>query len=335
MDYLFINDVESLASFNHAKNTFNVDLLSIIDHINSVRRNEGKIAELYKHYVLCGLEMKLNLPFEIEDPTDQEQFDKANFIFSQIIKNFAQYDFSEDEFLDDMENLFNHFEKLRLDKGTIYKVVRQCLYFDYDNVAISAYKKFIDIEILNTQQYNASLSKVDINFIETSFFRSMLLIEFDILKRQFDTEKEFKDRKIEIDLNSSLEEIERIFLAIRSVKKMQLKENFNFTSILDIDINNKKDVEQYILNLSEVLGHGALFFKKIPDCIGFIGCWHLIHTKERNLDSPTYYELYDGKSPHKKPCDNKALEEILKYGFELQKEPYIHAILNFMIFMIK
>jgi hypothetical protein len=42
MDYLFINDVESLASFNHAKNTFNVDLLSIIDHINSVRRNEGK-----------------------------------------------------------------------------------------------------------------------------------------------------------------------------------------------------------------------------------------------------------------------------------------------------
>jgi hypothetical protein len=80
MDYLFINDVESLASFNHAKNTFNVDLLSIIDRINSVRRNEGKIAELYKHYVLCGLEMKLNLPFEIEDPTDQEQFDKANFI---------------------------------------------------------------------------------------------------------------------------------------------------------------------------------------------------------------------------------------------------------------
>lgn len=30
MDYLFIQDVESLASFNEAKNSFNVDLLSII-----------------------------------------------------------------------------------------------------------------------------------------------------------------------------------------------------------------------------------------------------------------------------------------------------------------
>ena len=154
MDYLFIQDVESLASFNDAKNTFNADLSAIIKRINSVRRNEGKIAQLYKHYVLCGLEMMLNLPFEIEDPTDQEQFDKANFIFSQIIKNFAQYDFSEDEFLDDMENLFNHFEKLRLDKGTIYKVVRQCLYFDYDNVSIVAYKRFIELGILTTEQYD-------------------------------------------------------------------------------------------------------------------------------------------------------------------------------------
>ncbi len=55
MDYLFINDVESLASFNDAKNTFNADLSAIIKRINSVRRNEGKIAQLYKHYVLWAL----------------------------------------------------------------------------------------------------------------------------------------------------------------------------------------------------------------------------------------------------------------------------------------
>ena len=332
MDYLFIQDVESLASFNEAKNSFNVDLLSIIDQINLVRRNEGKIAELYKHYVLCGVEMKLNLPFEIEDPMDQEKFDKANFIFSQIINNFAQYNFLKDEFLDDMENLFNHFEELRLDKGTIYKVVRQCLYFDYDNVSIVAYKRFIDLGMLETKQYDFGLSTIDKNFLKNSFIRSMLLIEFDILKRQFDIEKEFKDKTIEVDFNSSLEEIERIFSAIRSVKKIQLKANLGFTSILDIDINNKKEVEQYIVNLSDALGHETLFFKKIPDCIGFIGCWHLIHTKELNLDSPTYYELYDGKSPHKKPCDNRALEEILKYGFELQKRTLHSRYIKFYDF---
>jgi hypothetical protein len=42
MDYLFIHDVESLASFNDAKNTFNADLSAIIKRINSVRRNEEK-----------------------------------------------------------------------------------------------------------------------------------------------------------------------------------------------------------------------------------------------------------------------------------------------------
>ncbi|MDM1020440.1 hypothetical protein QSV37_09010 [Acinetobacter sp. VNK23] len=321
MDYLFIQDVESLASFNDAKNTFNADLSAIIKRINSVRRNEGKIAQLYKHYVLCGLEMMLNLPFEIEDPIEQEQLDKSNYVLDRIIYNVLLNDFYDDEFLDDMKNLFNHFQELRLDKGMIFKVVRQSLYFDYDNVSIVAYKRFIDLGILTTEQYDCDLSTIDEDFLENSFIRSMLFIEFDILKRQFDTEKEFKDKKIEIDLNNSLEEIERIFLAIRSVKKMQLKEKFGFISILDIDINNKKDVGRYIVNLSEVLGHETSFLKKIPDCIGFIGCWYLIHSKELNPDSPTYYELYDDqavKSRHKKPCDNKALEEISKYGFELK-----------------
>lgn len=321
MDYLFIQDVESLASFNKAKSSFNTDLLSIIDRINSVRGNEGKIAELYKHYVLCGIEMKLNLPFEIEDSFDQEKVDKANFISNQIIDKFAQYDFREDEFLDDMDNLFNHFEELRLDKGTIYKVVRQCLYFDYDNVSIVAYKRFIELGILETKQYKRSLSTIDQRSLENPFIRSMLLIEFDILKRQFDTEIELKDLKIEININSSIEEIECIFSDIRLLKKMQLKANFGFTSILDIEINNKKQVEEYIVNLSEALGHETLLLKNLPSCIGLIGCWYLIHFKELNLKSPTYYELYDDKAvkfQHKKPCDNRALEEIAKYGFELK-----------------
>lgn len=322
MDYLFIQDVESLASFNEAKNSLNADLLSIIDHINSVRRNYGKKAELYKHYVLCGLELMLNLPFEIEDSFDECNLNKSKFILDRIIHSVLQNSFDEDEFLDDMNNLFRHFESLKLDKGTIYKLVRQCLYFDCDNVAISAYKKFIDIELLNTQQYNASLSKVDINFIETSFFRSMLLVEFDILKRQFDVEIEFKNKKIELDLNKSLEEIESIFSAIKLIKKLQLKANSGFQTILDVDTKNRREVEKYIVSLSEALGHETLFFKNIPACIGLMGCWFMIKSKETNLDSPMYYELFDEKikkSSKKYPNDNKAREIIAKYGFDIRK----------------
>jgi hypothetical protein len=48
-----------------------------------------------------------------------------------------------------MKNLFNYFQELGY-KGTIFKLVRQSLYFDYDNVSIVAYKRFIDLGILTT-----------------------------------------------------------------------------------------------------------------------------------------------------------------------------------------
>lgn len=338
MDYLFIQDVESLASFNEAKNSFNKDILSIIDRINSARSNNGKTAELYKHYVLCSLEVMLNLPFEIEGLIDEEQLDKSKFVLDKIINGVLENDFYEDEFQDDLNNLFKYFEGLRQDKGTIYKLVRQSLYFEYYNVAIVAYKKFIDLEILNTQQYVPSLSTVDINFIETSFFRSMLLIEFDILKRQFDVEKDFKDKKIELDLNSSIEEIESMFSAIRLIKKVQHKADSGFQSILDIDVNNKKEVEEYIVSLSEALGHETLFFKNIPACIGFMGCWIMIQSKETNLDSPMYYELFDAKlkkSSKKYPNDNKAREIIAKYGFDIRKRTLHSRYIEFYNFYDK
>lgn len=338
MDYLFIQDVESLASFNKVKNSLNADLLSIIDHINSVRRNYGKKAELYKHYVLCSLELMLNLPFEIEESIDEDNLNKSKFVLDRIIHNVLQNSFDEDEFLDDINNLFKHFESLKLDKGAIYKLVRQCLYFDYDNISIVAYKRFIDLDILNTKQYDSSLSTIDKNFIEDLFFRSMLFIEFDIVKRQFDIEKDFKDKKIEIDLNSSLEEIESVFSVIRLIKKLQLKTTSGFQTVFNIDINNRKEVEKYIVSLSEALGHETLFFKNIPSCIGLMGCWFLIHSKETDLERPMYYELFDeklNKSSCKNPSDNKAREEILKYGFEIKKRTLHSRYIEFYQFYNK
>jgi len=335
LDYLFVQDVESLASFNEAKNSFNNDILSIIDRINSARSNNGKNAELYKHYVLCSLEMMLNLPFEIESLMDEEQFNKSKFVLDKIISGVLKNDFYEDEFQDDLNNLFKYFEGLRQDKGTIYKLVRQSLYFEYDNVAIVAYKKFIDLGILNTEQYDSSESEIDVNFLEDSFFRSMLFIEFDILKRQFDVEKDFKDKKIELDLNSSIEEIESMFLAIRLIKKVQLKAGSGFQSILDIDVNNKKEVEEYIVSLSEALGHETLFFKNVPACIGLMGCWFMIQSKETNLESPMYYELFDEKikkSSKKYPNDNKARGIIAKYGFDIRKRTLHSRYIEFYRF---
>lgn len=330
MDFLFIQDVESIASFDQVKNELNADVLSKIDYINSLRGDYGKKAELYKHYLLCSLELMLNLPFKDKDSIDEENLNKTKFILDEIIDGLLKNSFYEDEFLDDINGLFKYCESLRLDERAVYKLVRQVLYFDYDNVSIVAYKRFLDLGILHTENYKPDKSTIDKKYLEDVFLRSMLFIEFEIVKRQYDYFKYFENNRISIDLKVSIEEMEQIFALIRRVKRSI--SNDGFGTILEVDINNKKEIEKYIVGLNEVLGHETLFFKNIPACIGLIGCWFLIHAKETMLERPTYYDLFDedlNSSSRKLPCDNIARAEILKYGFELQKRTLHSRYIDF------
>lgn len=333
LDFLFIQDVESIASFDQAKNELNTDVLSKIDYINSVRGDYGKKAELYKHYLLCSLELMLNLPFEVKVSINEEGLNKSKFVLDEIINGVLKNSFYEDEFLDDINRLFKNYEGLSLDRGTVYKLVRQALYFDYDNVSIVAYKRLLDLGILHTENYKLGKSTIDKKYLEDAFFRSMLFIEFEIVKRQYDDFNHFKNNRIGVDLKSSLEEMERIFALIRRVKRSM--SNDGFGAILKVDINNKKEIEKYIVGLSQALGHETLFFKNIPACIGLIGCWFLIHAKETVLERPTYYDFFDedlNSSSRKLPCDNIARAEILKYGFELQKRTLHSRYIDFYKF---
>ena len=64
LDYIFIHDLASMSTFSDLKNEFYRYVADEIDTINSQRGFAEYRAEVYKHYLLCGIELKLNQVFE-------------------------------------------------------------------------------------------------------------------------------------------------------------------------------------------------------------------------------------------------------------------------------
>ena len=60
LDYLFLHDVASMVTFSDAKNSFYSDLLGTLVYINSARNHNGVKAEIYQHFILCGIELIAN-----------------------------------------------------------------------------------------------------------------------------------------------------------------------------------------------------------------------------------------------------------------------------------
>lgn len=192
LDLLFFRDVQSLSSFRDGKNLFYADFLGEINRVNLERNHEGLRAELYTHYLLSGIEMKFSVLYPREDAEQSELISSFNFVFSTLRNEIVKHGFLSDEFNWDISDLFEAYKNHpNLDRVVVSSLVRDCLYFDFDFdcSAIVVYKKILDLEILKTEKYDSSKSKIDTDPLERAFLRAMLFIEFDLLKKQFHIKK--------------------------------------------------------------------------------------------------------------------------------------------------
>ncbi|MFV5265360.1 hypothetical protein ACMUMS_17685, partial [Acinetobacter courvalinii] len=237
LDLLFFRDVESLSSFRDGKNLFYADFLGEINRVNLERNHQGGRAELYTHYLLCGIEMKFSVLYPRDDVEQCELISSSKFVFNTLRNEIVKHGFLSDEFNWDISDLFEAYKNHpNLDRGVVSSLVRDCLYFDFDSSAVVVYKKFLDLKIVKTVKYDSSKSKIDIDLLERAFLRSMLFIEFEVLKKQFHIKNIMEIRTIEIDLSLSLAEIEDEFKALISMKKSILLLEENFDHIYDINI---------------------------------------------------------------------------------------------------
>lgn len=175
LDYIFIHDLASMSTFSDLKNEFYRYVADEIDTINSQRGFTEYRAEVYKHYLLCGIELKLNQVFE-------SRFKK---IIDEVLLRVKSSGFPVSTYLQDVLNICGHSNISCLDGTVKYKLLAQFLYFDFDSVSMSFFNKLLELKILSTGRLKedkmSSKHKEEMNRV---FLRVLMFCEFEILKKQ-------------------------------------------------------------------------------------------------------------------------------------------------------
>lgn len=175
LDYVFIHDLASMSTFSDLKNEFYRYVSDEIDTINSQRGFTEYRAEVYKHYLLCGIELKLNQVFE-------SRFKK---IIGELLLRVKSRGFSVFMYLQDVFNICEHSNISCLDGTVKYKLLAQFLYFDFDSPSMSFFNKLLELKILNAERYKTDKVKGKYKKeMDRGFLRGLLFCEFEILKNQ-------------------------------------------------------------------------------------------------------------------------------------------------------
>lgn len=175
LDYIFIHDLASMSTFSDLKNEFYGYVAGEIDTINSQRGFTEYRAEVYKHYLLCGIELKLNQVFE----------SRFKRIIDEVLLRVKSSGFPVSTYLQDVLNICGHSNISCLDGTVKYKLLAQFLYFDFDSASMSFFNKLLELKILSTGRLKEDkMSPKHKEEMNRVFLRVLMFCEFEILKKQ-------------------------------------------------------------------------------------------------------------------------------------------------------
>lgn len=300
LDYLFLHDVATMSTFSDAKNIFYPDFLGTLDYINSARSHHGIKADIYQHFISCGVELLTNY----SQPAGELRI-RVDCALKELTSEVVKHGFVANDFISDLNELNNEYKFYDLAKELTYKLVAQCLYFDFDSTSFSVFYKFLNMRILKSDKFTFGKIKQDeYELIEKIFLRAMLFLEFELLKNKY-----FKEEKQSL-----------IYIS---------------KSVTQINIKNKKEVNKYLNNISYLLDSQSIFFNSFPDCAGLIACWILLeeYAKDGNLilHRPKFegdqVTQNDQKYKVNDVCSHIANQKMDEYGFTIKSRAiYDHSL---------
>lgn len=265
LDYVYFHEIAFRMSAKHQKDAIYFNLLLKIDKINLARGYEKEKAELYKHFLLCGVEIKSAIP----TGTDNVASDDVKIfrrLLGQIIIQFKKFKFSIDDFLHDLDLLTIKWNIKNIKSSLLHKLVGQCLYYEYDSfVTLEILRVFLKNKILNTKKYRGEINVGDGNLDSNILFRVMLFIEFEIIKKQFYIKSIC--HKVSVGLNSleSVDKADNFLLFINALIRSKSLIDIEYSGIACSEF--KKSSKQYFSDIYERLGHINLFFNDLNDCV--------------------------------------------------------------------
>jgi hypothetical protein len=121
-----------------------------------------------------------------------ELVEAANRLLEKVASNVEKQGFALDEFRADIDTLDEIYKFATIKRELVYKLVAQYLYFEYDLTSIAVFNKFLDLEILKSDRYQAKNAEDKKERFNDIFFRAMLFIEFEVYKKQLYVKNTYK-----------------------------------------------------------------------------------------------------------------------------------------------
>ena len=306
LDYIFIHDLASMSTFSDLKNEFYGYVADEIDTINSQRGFTEYRAEVYKHYLLCGIELKLNQVFE----------SRFKRIIDEVLLRVKSSGFPVSTYLQDVLNICGHSNISCLDGTVKYKLLAQFLYFDFDSASMSFFNKLLELKILSTGRLKEDkMSPKHKEEMNRVFLRVLMFCEFEILKKQII--HNYDNMFMKLDFNEIINGNVRI---IKNLLVLINKEINHEEMIFHGDVRNVSALAGaffFIEGSANNIYHNKKQVNYRPDYNIPINSLYVCKTK-------AVHDLNDKK---RRVCTEYAQNKMKEYGFEfIQRTFYDNSV---------
>ncbi|HAV4461913.1 TPA: hypothetical protein JIR21_12425 [Acinetobacter baumannii] len=325
VDFLYFYDIVALQTFTKEKNDFYLKLDKLLEEIIQEKQLTGQKAEIYKHYLLCGIEIvssfdknrkwqipELNLnerqQGEIQDQMYKQSVTIPLWHLKERLKESCRF---EGDFIKEVYELIKLSQIDKASYTVCHKLVAQMLWFGTEHsITCHVYRKIVTLGLLNSAK-DTSKGRYDEVQHEYVFLKALLLIEFELFR------KELYYRHVAGDLtvNNSHFTLSEISLKKKAYYHKYLEfifsDNRDFKVIrADMDLADKGQVIDYISSIANGLFHNCIFADTNAKWISLLGALLLIYEQEIDLDRTIYSEVKNENS-----CSDKA-QKILFEQFD-------------------
>ena len=306
LDYIFIHDLASMSTFSDLKNEFYGYVTDEIDTINSQRGFTEYRAEVYKHYLLCGIELKLNQVFE----------SRFKRIIDEVLLRVKSSGFPVSTYLQDVLNICGHSNISCLDGTVKYKLLAQFLYFDFDSASMSFFNKLLELKILSTGRLKEDkMSPKHKEEMNRVFLRVLMFCEFEILKKQII--HNYSNMFMRLDFNDIINGNVRI---IKDLLVLINKEINHEEMIFHGDVRNVSALAGaffFIEGSANNIYHNKKQVNYRPDYNIPINSLYVCKTKA----------VHDLNDKERRVCTEYAQNKMKEYGFEfIQRTFYDNSV---------
>ena len=306
LDYIFIHDLASMSTFSDLKNEFYRYVADEIDTINSQRGFTEYRAEVYKHYLLCGIELKLNQVFE----------SRFKRIIDEVLLRVKSSGFPVSTYLQDVLNICGHSNISCLDGTVKYKLLAQFLYFDFDSASMSFFNKLLELKILSTGRLKEDkMSPKHKEEMNRVFLRVLMFCEFEILKKQII--HNYSNMFMRLDFNDIING------NVRIIK--------NLLVLINKEINHEEMIfHGDVRNVSALAG--AFFFIEGRSGNVYKNKKQVNYRPDYNIPINSLYvcktkAVHDLNDKKRRVCTEYAQNKMKEYGFEfIQRTFYDNSV---------